>query len=177
MAAGPNIGRNFSAGVRCTSRAGWTLIEILVVVTILAIAAGIVIPNVVNTKDMQAVSAARIIASDLQFAQNTAITTQATVAVVFTPEGATYKLATDDNQSTPLNNPMTRADYIVTFTESTGFGSLRIVRTTFPLNKVRFDALGAPDNAGTITVQAGESVFDISLAASTGKVTVKSTGL
>jgi Tfp pilus assembly protein FimT len=155
----------------------------MTVTIILAIAASIVIPMVTETEDMQARSAARMIASDLQFAQNTAITTQtdangavAGIKVIFTPNVGTtpgsYKLLYDDNKSSTVNNPMTGAGYNVVFTGSTGFGSLKVVSTTFAQNTVEFDATGAPSNAGSVTVQAGTTVYTIAVATSTGKVTV-----
>lgn len=164
-------------------RSGWTLVEVIVVTIILAIAASIVVPMVTETEDMQARSAARMVASDLQFAQNTAITTQtnvngavAGIKVIFIPTtGAAsglYKLLYDDNKSSSVKNPMTGSDYNVVFSSSTGFGSLKVVSTTFAQNTVEFDATGSPSNAGSVTVQAGTSVYTIAVAASTGKVTV-----
>ena len=50
-------------------RLGFTLIEIIVVVVILAIVAAIAIPSAISTGDLQVISAARIIAADLQYAQ------------------------------------------------------------------------------------------------------------
>jgi Tfp pilus assembly protein FimT len=152
---------------------------VIVVMIILVIAAGIVIPMVTETEDMQARSAARMVASDLQFAQNTAITTQtnangavAGVKVIFTTGANSYKLIYDDNKSSTVKNPMTGSDYNVVFSSGTGFGSLKVVSTTFAQNTVEFDATGAPSNAGSVTVQAGTSVYQIAVAASTGKVTV-----
>ena len=166
-------------------RPGWTLVEVMVVLVILVIAAGVVIPMVTETEDMQARSAARMVAADLQFAQNTAITTQTNangavlgIQVIFTPNtGATagsYTLKYDygNNKSSTVNNPMTGAGYNVVFTSSTGFGSLKVVSTTFAQNTVEFDATGSPSNAGSVTVQAGTSVYQVAVAVSTGKVTV-----
>jgi Tfp pilus assembly protein FimT len=155
----------------------------MVVLIILVIAAGVVIPMVTETEDMQARSAARMIAADLQFAQNTAITTQtnvngavAGIKMIITPSTRTtlgsYKLIYDDNKSSTLKNPMTGADYNVVFSSSTGFGSLSVASTTFAQNTVEFDATGAPSSAGSVTVQAGTSVYQVAVAASTGKVTV-----
>ena len=177
------MGKMSTTSPQCPTRSGWTLIELMVVLVILVIAAGVVIPMVTGTEDMQARSAARMVAADLQFGQNTAITTQtnvngpvAGVKVIFTPKTqntrGSYKLIYDDNKSSAVKNPMTGADYNVVFSSSTGFGSLFVVSTTFAQNTVEFDATGAPSNAGSVTVQAGTSVYQVAVAASTGKVTV-----
>lgn len=161
---------------------GWTLVEILVVLTIMGIAAGVVVPMFGSNDDMEARSAARMIAADLQFAQNTAITTQtnahgpvAGVKVVFAPSATgvgSYRLIYDDNESSTLKNPITGSDYNVVFSSGSGFGSLRLSQTTFAANTVEFDATGAPSSAGSVTVQAGQTVYRVDVAASTGKVTV-----
>ena len=73
------------AAIRAGSARAFTLIEVLMVVLIMGIAAAVVIPNAINTSDLQAVSAARMVATDLQYAQDTAITTQTPVTVTFQP--------------------------------------------------------------------------------------------
>lgn len=163
----PTLGRPRQVAV------GFTMIEILVVVLILAIAAGIVIPNVINTADLQAISAARMIASDLQYAQNTAITSQSSVKVVFDTSGNFYKLTKNDSQSTPLKHPINKTDYIVNFANQAGFNQLTIVSAVFGSGQtVKFDPIGAPDNPGVVTVKAGSETYRISVAAATGLVTV-----
>ena len=65
-----------------TARA-FTLIEILVVVVILGIAATLVIPKLSSAGDLNAASAARVVLADLNYAQNCAITTQKPCFVSF----------------------------------------------------------------------------------------------
>ena len=151
----------------------FTLIEILVVLIILAIAAAVVVPAL-NSSGFQAVSAARMIATDLQYAQNVTITTQAPVTVTFDTTGNSYSLS---NASGPLIHPMNKDAYSINFGSQSGFGQLDIVSANFGGGaSVTFDELGAPDNAGTVTVQAGTSVYVISLAGITGRVTVAGGG-
>lgn len=156
--------------------AGFTLIELMVVLAILLIAAGLVIPSALNSQDIQAVSAARMIACDLQYAQNAAITSQVGLKVIFLPASNRYELILDDSESTPLQHPINKSDYVVEFSKRDGFGSVNIIRTSFASDTLKFDITGAPNSAGTIRVQAGSSVFDISVATATGKVTVAAIG-
>ncbi len=147
----------------------FTLIELLVVVVILAIAAAVVIPSM-NTSSLQAVSAARMIAADLQYAQNIAITTQRPVTVTFDAEGNSYSLS---NASGALIHPMNKNAYSIDFGSQSGFNQLDIVYASFYGGaSVTFDELGAPDNPGNITVQAGANVYMIDVAGITGRVTV-----
>ena len=151
----------------------FTLVELFVVVVILAISAAVVIPSM-NSSSLQAVSAARMIAADLQYAQNMAITTQAPVTVTFDAAGNSYSLS---NASGALIHPMNKNAYSIDFGSQSGFGQLNIVYVSFGAgSSVTFDELGAPDNPGNVTVQAGETVYMIDVAGTTGRVTVTTTG-
>ena len=164
MRQGP--GKNSPAGA-------FTLIEILVVVVILAIAAAIVVPAF-SSSSLQAVSAARMIASDLQYAQNVAITSQGPVTVTFDPAGNSYSLS---NASGLLIHPMNKDAYSIDFDSQSGFGQLGIVSASFGgTSAVTFDELGAPDDPGSVAVQAGASVYVINVAGITGRVTVVTVG-
>jgi len=153
---------------------GLTLVEIIVVLVILAIAAALVAPYALSTSDVQATAAARMIATDLQYAQNVAITTQTSTTITFDPAGESYTLS---NASGPLIHPMTKSAYTVTFSADNGFGQLDLVSASFNGNPVVvFDELGGPGNSGTVTVQAGQYVYEVDVAPATGKVTVAASG-
>jgi len=156
--------------------AGFTLVEIIVVVLILAICAAVVIPNVVNTSDMQATSAARMIAADLQYAQSLAIASQDPISVTFDVSAEQYFLH-KANESAPLDHPITKQDYVTDFRSRRGFERLDVVSASFGGTAVvTFDELGAPESAGTVILQAGPHVYQVDVATATGKVTVASTG-
>jgi len=151
-------------------RRGFTLAEVLVVVVVLAVMGALVLPHAVGTTDMQVISAARMVTADLEYAQNQAITTQAPVTVTFTPSEERYALS---NASGPLIHPMTNEAYETDFTARRGFEELDMVSASFGgAASVTFDELGAPENAGTVRLQAGAHVCDVSVAAATGKVSV-----
>ena len=159
---------------RSNSLPGYTLVEILVVIVVVAIAAAIIVPNAINTQDFQVVSAARMITADLQYAQSEAITSQAPITVAFYPGNESYGLS---NASGALIHPMTKSAYLIDFRFERGFDDVDIVSVSFGENQsVAFDELGAPDNAGTITLQAGPHLYRIDVAAATGKVTVVNVG-
>ncbi len=152
----------------------FTLAEILVVLMILVIAAAVAIPNITGTNDIRAKSAAQTIAADLQYAQNMAITYQDPVTVTFYTAGESYTLS---NASGPLIHPMTKSTYTVDFGSQDDFGNLDVVSASFSgAALVIFDELGAPNAAGSATVQVGSHVYRIDVAAATGNVTVVSVG-
>ncbi|MCJ7543837.1 MAG: GspH/FimT family protein [Phycisphaerae bacterium] len=140
------------------------------VVVIVGIVAAVVIPNAINTSDLQVMSAARILTADLQYAQDTAITSQTAVSVVLQPASETYQLS---NTSGALIHPITKDVYTVDFTSLRGFGEVDVVSASFNgASSVTFDELGTPNAGGTVVLRAGPHVYTISVAAITGTVTV-----
>lgn len=148
----------------------FTLVEILTVVVILAITAFIIVPYAAGGADFQANSAATMLTCDLQYAQNLSISSQTPTTVTFDPNHVTYTLS---NASGTLIQPMTNAAYTVNFSTQRGFGEVKIVSAVFGNGKtVTFDITGAPDNPGTVTLQAGANIYRVNVAAATGSVTV-----
>jgi len=149
---------------------GFTLAEVLVIVVIIGIVAAVAIPYAVGTGDLQVISAASLLSNDLQYAQNVAITTQTPVIVTFSPSSESYALS---NASGALIHPMTKGAYSVNFANSGELGDVKIVSASFgSAATVTFDELGAPSAAGVVRLQSGPHVYDVSVAAATGKVTV-----
>ena len=97
-----------------------TLVELLVVIVILAIAAAVVVPHVASSSDLEVISAARVVAADLQYAQSIAIASQVPVTVTFDTAAESYALS---NQSGTLTHPITKAAYAVDFSSGGEFGS------------------------------------------------------
>lgn len=152
----------------------YTLVEILVVLAVMAIVAGVVIPSVIDTGSSQAMSAAREIMADLEYAQSTAITTQMPVTVTFNLSGDSYTLS---NASGTLIHPINKTGFVVNFKTLSGFGQTDLATANFGGNaKVTFDESGSPDYGGTLAVQAGPHVYQVTVAAATGKISVVSIG-
>jgi Tfp pilus assembly protein FimT len=150
-------------------------VELLVVITILVILGGIVVPYAVGGNDSEASSAARLVASDLQYAQSEAIATQMPVKVAFSTSSGSYTLS---NTSGALVHPIKKSAYTTRFASETGLEDVRLLSVAFASGTscVTFDAMGAPTSPGTIKVQAGGSLkYVVEVAAVTGKVTVSST--
>lgn len=155
-------------------RPAFTLVELLVVLVVMAFACAMVVPMAVGMGEIQALSGARIIVSDLQYAQNAAITSQKPTTVEFLAGTVTYKLY---NASGPLKHPMTNDDYNVNLANS-DLDRLNPLTAVFGTNslKVLFDELGSPDNGGYVEVKSGVQKYRIDVAAVTGTVTYKQTG-
>jgi prepilin-type N-terminal cleavage/methylation domain-containing protein len=145
---------------RPRDHAGFTLVEILAVVVILGIASAIIIPQIGSRDDLKLKSAARMIVSDLMYAQNLAIATQRNQYVIFTATG--YTIESSANGDPPLSvvtHPITKQPFEVKIGATASDSTLRSIS----LNEVKFnvsaeammfDSLGTPyayDSAGPVT--------------------------
>lgn len=83
---------------RRRARRAFTLIELLLVVTILAIVAGFAIPRV-DTMKYRADAAARVVIGQLQNAQRLAVTRQFDVLVSFDAAGRRFRIVEDANNN------------------------------------------------------------------------------
>ena len=75
-----------------TKRAGYTLIELLLVVALLGIAGAILVPQLANLSSLEAQAAVRGVIADLSFAQSDALANQEFRRVHFYADGSGYCL-------------------------------------------------------------------------------------
>ena len=156
---------------------GFTLIEILVVVVILGIAAAIVVPAIGSRSDLKATSAARMIMADLIYAQNRSISQQKKHYVRFDKAAQTYEVLEQVSPSAVLIKHPVNADNFVVRLGTGGAKPIRDVTidtAAFDGKTIlAFDELGTPlvYDAGTNTdspMNAGK----ITLACGTLKLTI-----
>ena len=120
--------RGIISAPRATLFRAFTIIEIIVVIVIIAIAAAIIIPYAIETTTSQARSAARMIMSDLTYAQNEAIVTQTPITVTFDISGNSYTIS---NESGPLIHPITKKAYVVDLDTISGFENVVLSSASF----------------------------------------------
>ena len=148
-------------------RQAFTLVEILVVVVILGIAAAMIVPRVTDTGDLQVESAAREMLADLQYAQSEAIVTQLPTTVTFNDAAESYTLS---NTKGTLVHPLTKRSFTTSFPNTQGVQGVTITSSNFNGgHTVTFDALGGPDNGGSVTLAANAHTYRVDVAAVTGK--------
>jgi len=162
------------------SHAGFTLIEIIVVMVILSIAALLAVPMLGNAADFQVKSAAAQIASDLDYARGLAVTHQKVFSVVFDPSKETYKI--QDVSGNLVSHPVRPGGFHVDFTRDSRLSRVNISDADFDGDTtLTFDYLGAPYsgsgtavplNAGSITLQADQFTFRENVEPVTGYVMI-----
>jgi type II secretion system protein H len=165
---------------------GFTLVEILMVVVILGIMAGIILPQMGSRDDLKLSSAARAMMADLAYAQSRAITTQRKQYLQFGAEQyALYSRSSDVSPLTLVSHPVNPGDYIISFTT----GPLHDVAVDLAdfdgQSTLVFDELGAPmsyngtsnvalTSPGTIRFKSGTAVLTIQIEPYTGEITLSS---
>jgi prepilin-type N-terminal cleavage/methylation domain-containing protein len=91
----------------------FTMIEIIVVVIIISIAAMMAIPMLSSAGSTQARAAANMLAADLEYARSISITTGRNFSVVFDKANQTYSIK--DSDGNIIEHPVRKDDYAVDF--------------------------------------------------------------
>ena len=151
-------------------RFAFTVIEILIVVVILAIAAMTAIPMMSSAGSVQVRSAASMIAADLEYAKSLAISRGQNFSVVFDTSADSYKI--EDQDGTTISHPVKKGfDYVIDLHE--GLGKVDVTAADFAgVSQVEFDYLGSPDKGGSVILQGGGMTLTISVEPVTGYIVV-----
>lgn len=162
-------------------RRGYTLIEVLVVITVMGIAGATVIPAFSQTTSLQVQAAVRTVVADLTVAQSDAIAFQQGRGIKFYPSttNATRYVVAEIRGTTfdpTLNKIIDRS------LGDQNFGGARVTSTSLTSNELYFDALGGPVTApgsgtpsagGSIDVQGSGLTYRVNIEPYTGRVTVE----
>jgi prepilin-type N-terminal cleavage/methylation domain-containing protein len=160
-----------SCAHRTSSPRGFTFVELLVVLVILGIMAALVVPQIARSDSFAAQGAARMLVSDLLFAQNNAIAEQAEREVRFDIDAQNYWI--EDETDTPLPAAWLGGQYRVQLGDNSKFPGVRIDAANFGgATDIAFDELGTPSSGGTVDLTVGGVRFRITVTAFTGRVTV-----
>ncbi|MFA5784821.1 MAG: GspH/FimT family pseudopilin [Phycisphaerae bacterium] len=158
---------------------GFTLIEIMLVVVILSIAAMLAIPFAASGAASQLKAAATILAADLEYAKSMAISRGQDYWVEFNTSTNSYSIK--DASDTVITNPLTGKQYIINFSSDNRFSRVDITSVNFDAtgSTVGFDYLGSPQHtggdlngAGEITLSAGGSTLTVRIEPVTGYITI-----
>lgn len=153
------------------ARNGFTLVEILIVLVIMVIAAMIAIPMASSADSLQVSSAANTIAADIEYAKSMAIKTGRSFSVVFDSSTESYRI--EDQDGNVIEHPVKKGfDYIMDFRTESRLDKVNIVSVDFDLtSKVKFDYLGSPYNGGDVTLNSG--LVTLNAGSSTATVRVE----
>lgn len=150
---------------------GFTMIEIMVVVVILAITAMLAVPMLSSASSVQLRSAANMIAADLEYAKSMAISRQKNYTVVFNELSESYQI---EDANGIIDHPVKKGfTYVVNFSTDSRIDKVEIADADFSsASQVEFDWLGSPDVGGSVTLQAGGSSMTINVTPVTGYISI-----
>lgn len=162
---------------------GFTLIELMIVLVILAVAAAIAVPMASSAGSLQVRSAANMVAADLEYAKSLAIGTGQHHRVKFDAGAESYQIEMRKADGTyeVIKHPVKKGfDYIVSFSTDRRLGQVNIVSADFDgTDTVSFDYLGSPYNgatgaltSGVVTLQAGGVTRTVTVEPVTGFVSI-----
>ena len=151
---------------------GFTLIEIIIVVTILAIAAMTAIPMMSSSASVQIRAASNMIAADLEYARSMAISRGQYYYVVFDKNNESYSIK--DQTNTIIEHPVKKGfNYEIDFSSDGRLDKVEINDANFNSTQtIRFDSLGSPDNGGTVILNADGFTVNISVEPVTGYISI-----
>lgn len=166
---------------RPSRRAAYTLVEVLITVTIMGLAAAIVVPNMLQGGTMGVQAGARMIVADMLFAQNEAMAHNASRRIVFSPSTDSYIVQKYDGDAgawvlehNPVLGGNTKNNYEVDFIQDSRFRGVDLVSADFGgSDTIQFDDLGNPSSGGTVRIRFEQHIYDIKVAPFTGRVTVE----
>ena len=168
---------------RCGQRRAYTLIEVIIVMTIIAIAAAIVVPQMLKAGTMTAQAAGRSIIADLLWAQNDAIARQRPRRVTFDSANDLYKVEKDtdgDGTWEPIpaqwrTGNTNTGNYEVDFNVDSRYVGVEIVSAEFPdaeHNYIDYDDIGSPSTGGNVVIESQGTRYRIDVTPMTGRVTI-----
>ena len=177
----------------------YTLIELIMVMAVLALAAALLVPNIVGSDSMKLQAAVRLLIADLSFAQSDALANQEFRRVVFYDDGSGYCIIEvlaaettpadlDDPGVNYVYDPLgTMGRYIIDFTIDNRFEGVLFSAATIDdvdladRPEITYDLMGGtvlsysaslPGTGGSVTMSYKDSSYRIDIAPFTGKLTV-----
>jgi len=154
---------------------GFTLVELLLSLTILAMLAVLAIPFLGNTELLQLDVAKRLLVSDIEHAQILAIThPEDTIALIIEDNGNGWSIYSLPDSSTPIEDSITGEPLVLQFGLGAAASAENVLATTnAPDNTVAFDQNGGLidfTQAIKITLICGETTIDVSISPTTGTI-------
>lgn len=158
--------------------AGFTLVEVLIVVLIVGIAAGLALPMMSDTSRTRLREAADLLIADMAYAQIESISHGDNPRLmVFDTTNDGYFIAASSDATTPITNPMGNLPYRVIWGESTTVYLSGVTIDTLSVggdDQLGFGIYGQLDQAANavITLACEGNKLDLTLDSVNGEVTV-----
>lgn len=163
---------------------GFTMMDLVMVIAILSIFSVMAIPRLTSLHTVKLYGVANKLASDIQYAQQVAISKQIRCGVYFDTSAESYfvyeGLFVTAATATKATDPYTRGAFIVDYQSEDPYKGIDLASTNFG-GRLEFDSLGQPYNNAGILIPAearitlnctGES-RDVLITPNTGAIRVQ----
>jgi prepilin-type N-terminal cleavage/methylation domain-containing protein len=156
---------------------GYTLIELLLIMSIMGIVAAIVVPQMLRPGTLTIQAAGRMVIADILHAQQDAIAQQQVRRLVFDTDANHYRLT--DLEGTTLGvawktGGAAAENYVVDLANDSRFTGVSLSAVDFGgSDTLEFDDLGAPANGGSVDLVFEDVRYRVSVAPFTGRVTIE----
>ena len=152
------------------SRSGHTLFEMLIVVLVLAVLAGIVIPSA-SVGDARKLDTLQLAMQDaLDHAQSLAYHQSAAYGVRFHVTGQWFGVINE--VGVPIDDPLSHGDYVIKLKSPAMPSNLRLDYAMFGVRPVAaFDSKGVLIEGGEVDISAGSTVRHLECDTATAKLT------
>jgi prepilin-type N-terminal cleavage/methylation domain-containing protein len=168
-------GPGAAVGIR---RRGVTLLELLVVLTCLAVAAAIVMPVALDGAPTQVRGAADLLIADLEYARSESMSNADDPRlIVFDPAGKRYHVARRSSPTVPVKDPVGLQGYTTEYGSGRAASLPKVKVGSYSLggdNRLMFRGLGELDQTepARIILSAGTHSVTITLDPITGEATI-----
>ena len=139
---------------------GFTMMDLVMVIAILSIFSVMAIPRLTSLHTVKLYGVANKLASDIQYAQQIAISKQIPCGISFNPGTDSYFVyeGAYSGPTTPkATDPYTRGAFIVDYQSEAHYKGIDLASTSFG-DRLEFDSLGRPYNSGGILTTSSEEV-------------------
>jgi prepilin-type N-terminal cleavage/methylation domain-containing protein len=156
---------------------GFTLIDLLVTVSIIAVVAAIVVPSMGDDKSLRLMAAAKVMTSDIELAQVMTIAfPDDPIVVRFDPGNDQYWLARPADPDTPIIRADSSKPYLVVIGQHRASSAAGVTYAVVDAdaNTLAFNALGGVVDmtaAPSVTLSLGDRWIRLDVASTTGTIT------